>query len=106
MSEEAKRELKVDIRRVLFRFSVPADLYQLFLVAITTDPRSKSDKSELNPEWILHNHAQDKQGNFLLKYHDKECVIEVLVRPTGQGGFRNFIQDLAHKHNIAFHDQT
>jgi len=106
MSEENSRELKIDIRRVLFRFSVPLDLYQVFLQAIINDGHGKSDKPEVNPHWMLHNHEQDAQGNFVLKTHASECVIEVLVRPTGQGEFRNFIQELAHEHNIAFRDQT
>lgn len=105
MSEEARR-VRIDIRRVLFRFVVPSDMYQIFLTAINQDSRSKSSNPELNPAWILKDHSKDANGQFVVKTLNGECAIEVLVRPTAQGELRDFIQDLAHAHQLAFIDGT
>lgn len=103
---EGVRQVRIDIRRVLFRFFVPSDLYQVFLKTIDQDPRSKSSNPALDPAWILHNHSKDASGQFVVKTHNGECAIEVLVRPTAQGELRDFIQDLAHAHQLAFIDGT
>lgn len=110
MPDNAARELNIDIRRVLFRFSLPQDLYQFFLETIVNHHNSlytdTMKDNNINPHWMLHNHNKDEQGKFLIKTNNGECTIEVLVRPTGQGEFRDFIKDLAHQQGIGYKDQT